>query len=68
MIDPDTWYRLDEVARAIDARPITLRRLFGRHAVRTPEGVVARANGMVARKVGRTWRVQLGTWAPGRSS
>lgn len=61
--DSCPWLPVRDAASLIHQHPITLRRRLARHAVRTPDGVVAEVDGMFARKLGNTWRVRLGRWA-----
>lgn len=62
----DRWLRLEEAARDLATSPVVLRRRLARHARRTDAGVVARVDGLEARKLGNEWRVRLGPWSPQR--
>ena len=57
-----SWMTVEQAASFLALPEITLRRTIERHARPTPEGgTVARADGITARKIGRLWRVWLGT-------
>lgn len=54
------WMTVEQAAAFLSVPAVTLRRSFERNARSTPEGgIVARANGITARKIGRLWRVWL---------
>ena len=55
------WFSIRTVATVIGYEPVPLRRLIERHARKGPDGTIeAVVDGLRARKLGRTWRVQLG--------
>ena len=54
------WLTVAAAAPILDYEPVSLRRLLDRHARRTADGgVEAVVDGVVGRKIGRSWRVQL---------
>jgi hypothetical protein len=55
------WLTTAEAASQLRQSEVTLRRRLARHARVTPDGVVARVDGMIARKSGSRWRIWLGT-------
>ena len=61
------WFSIRTVATVIGYEPVPLRRLIERHARKGPDGTIeAVVDGLRARKLGRTWRVQLGErWLAG---
>jgi len=62
------WMTVDQAAAFLSLPPVTLRRSLERNARATHDGgVVARVDGITARKLGRLWRVQLdATWLAGQ--
>ena len=55
------WFSIRSVAAVIGYAPVPLRRLIERHARKGPDGTIESVvDGLRARKLGRTWRVQLG--------
>jgi hypothetical protein len=62
--------RIGDAARLLDVNVITLRRAIERHARHDAEGRVHAAfDGVLARKLGRHWRVLLGPcWSVGPSA
>jgi hypothetical protein len=61
-----SWMRIDEAARILAVRVVTLRRAIDRNARRDSTGCIDAAfDGVRARKLGRHWRVLLDPcWAP----
>ncbi len=57
------WATLAEAAKVLNISPVILRRQILRHANRTKLGIVARFDGLTARKLGNQWRIHLGPWA-----
>jgi hypothetical protein len=59
------WISVRDAAVVLGFATISLRRLIERNARRAPDGSVeALVDGVRAKKLGRTWRVQLGErWA-----
>lgn len=54
------WVSVKTAAEFLDMSPEALRRALERHAVRAPDGVVeATIDGVLARKLGRSWRVSF---------
>ncbi len=62
------WLTATEAAELLRLNVRVFRRMLDRRARRGPDGAVeARFDGVVARKVGRTWRVALSPlWNPER--
>lgn len=60
------WLTATEAAEHLRLNVRVFRRMLDRRARRAPDGAVeARFDGVVARKVGRTWRVSLSEqWNP----
>lgn len=60
------WMSVREAAAVLGFAVVSLRRAIERNAQRAPDGgVEATFDGLRAKKLGRTWRVQLGPrWAP----
>jgi len=57
---PRTWMPVSKAADVLGFAPVSLRRAIERHARRGPDGTTeASFDGVVARKLGRTWRVKL---------
>jgi hypothetical protein len=57
------WLTTAEAAARLRQSEVTLRRRLARHARATAEGVVARVDGLIARKSGSRWLIWLGsTW------
>lgn len=61
----NTWISVREAAERLGFGVVSLRRLIERNARRAPDGgIEALIDGVRAKKLGRTWRVQLGErWA-----
>jgi hypothetical protein len=58
-----------DAASFLALKEVTLRRMLEREARREKDGVVARIDGVVGRKLGRGWRVWLGPgWSVAGSS
>ena len=58
--DPSPWMSVDAAATILSVSPVMLRRLLERSARRNASGLIeAAVDGIVARKVGRLWRVRL---------
>lgn len=56
------WMSVREAAAVLGFAVVSLRRAIERHARRAPDGgIEASFDGLRARKLGRTWRVQLGS-------
>lgn len=57
----ERWLGIDEAAGIVGMPVVTLRRAIERAARKKPDGAIeARFDGLVARKLGRRWRVWLG--------
>ncbi len=57
-----TWTSVEGAAGIVGVTPLALRRSIERNARRLPDGSIeARLDGIVARKLGRRWRVALST-------
>jgi hypothetical protein len=55
---------VEHAAAYLDLTPDALRKALERRARRGPDGaVVAELDGVLGRKLGRQWRIQLGPWA-----
>lgn len=63
------WVSVRIAARTLGFTPVSLRRAIERHARRAEDGTIeARFDGLRARKLGRTWRVQLSSaWTTERA-
>lgn len=58
------WMTVQDAAAFLSLQEVTLRRMLERAARREGDGIVARVDGVVGRKLGRGWRVWLGpAWA-----
>lgn len=58
---PSRWYAVDHAAAFLGVSAVQLRRMFERNARKEPDGtILARVDGLAARKLGRRWRVWLG--------
>lgn len=56
------WTSIREAALILGFGTVSLRRLIERHSRRAADGgIEAVVDGLRARKIGRTWRVQLST-------
>jgi hypothetical protein len=55
------WLTTTEAAGRLRQSEVTLRRRLARHAQVTPDGIVARVDGLVARKSGSRWLIWLGS-------
>jgi hypothetical protein len=55
------WLTTAEVAARLRQSEVTLRRRLARHAQVTPDGLVARVDGLIARKSGSRWLIWLGS-------
>jgi hypothetical protein len=60
------WLTVREAAAHLGYGVVSLRRLLDRHARRAPDGgVEAALDGLIGKKLGRSWRVTLGArWQP----
>ena len=60
------WLTVREAAAHLGYGVVSLRRLLDRHARRAPNGgVEAALDGLLGKKLGRSWRVTLGArWQP----
>lgn len=60
------WLTVREAAAHLGYGVVSLRRLLDRHARRAPDGgVEAALDGLLGKKLGRSWRVTLGArWQP----
>ena len=57
---PVRWMGIEDAAGILGVPVVSLRRTLERHATKGPDGSVeARVDGIVARKLGRLWRVAL---------
>lgn len=56
------WIPLADAADQLGTPIVTLRRMFDRHSKKIAGGVEATVDGIRARRLGRQWRVLLGTW------
>ena len=61
------WISIREAAKLVGYGEVSFRRLIERHARKGTDGTTAASvDGIRARKLGRTWRVQLGdAWLAG---
>ena len=61
------WMSIREAAKLVGYGEVSFRRLIERHARKGTDGTIASSiDGVRARKLGRTWRVQLGEgWLAG---
>lgn len=61
------WMSIREAAKLVGYGEVSFRRLIERHARMGTDGTIASSiDGVRARKLGRTWRVQLGEgWLTG---
>jgi len=58
--EPARWMGIDDAAGILGVPVVSLRRTIERNARKQPEGSIeARVDGVVARKLGRLWRVAL---------
>jgi hypothetical protein len=58
------WRSVEHAAAFLDLTPDALRKALERRARRATDGaIVAELDGVLARKLGRQWRIQLGPWA-----
>jgi hypothetical protein len=58
---------VQDAAAFLSLQEVTLRRTLERAARRGADGIVARVDGVIGRKLGRAWRVWLGpAWAVAR--
>ena len=55
------WLTTTEAAARLRQSEVTLRRRLARHAQVTPDGLVARVDGLVARKSSSRWLIWLGS-------
>ena len=55
------WLTTAEAAARLRQSEVTLRRRLARHAQVTPDGILARVDGLVARKSGSRWLIWLGS-------
>ena len=55
------WLTTTEAASRLRQSEVTLRRRLARYAQVTPDGIVARVDGLVARKSGARWLIWLGS-------
>jgi hypothetical protein len=55
------WLTTAEAAARLRQSEVTLRRRVARHAQVTPDGIVARVDGLIARKSGSRWLIWLGS-------
>ena len=55
------WLTTAEAAARLRQSEVTLRRRLARHAQVTPDGIVARVDGLLARKSGARWLIWLGS-------
>ena len=65
------WISVRHAAQRLELKEVGLRRMLARNAQRLPDGTIeARLDGLIARKIGRIWRVWLApAWSsPGSSS
>ena len=62
--DKQGWVSVAKAAQVLgEPSPEALRKRLDRNATKTPEGLVeAQFDGIKARKFGRNWRLQLGSW------
>lgn len=60
------WLTVRDAAAHLGYGVVSLRRLLDRHARRAPDGgVEAALDGLIGKKLGRSWRVTLGArWRP----
>lgn len=67
--DETRWLSVREAATVLGLAVVSLRRLIERHARRAPDGgIEASLDGVRAKKLGRTWRVQLSSaWTAERA-
>jgi hypothetical protein len=56
-----SWLTTAEAATRLRQSEVTLRRRLARHAQVTSDGIVARVDGLVARKSGSRWLIWLGS-------
>jgi hypothetical protein len=62
MSTPNAWMTVEKAAAFLSLQPVTLRRTLERNARPVPDGgIVAQVDGILARKLGRCWRVWLDT-------
>jgi len=54
------WMTIHDAAAFLSLQEVTLRRMLERAARREKDGIVARVDGVIGRKLGRGWRVWLG--------
>jgi hypothetical protein len=58
-----SWLSVEHAAEALDLSPEALRKALERRARKRSDGViVSEMDGIEARKLGRQWRVRLGSW------
>jgi hypothetical protein len=63
---PPSWVCTEAAARCLGMSAPALRKALDRRATRAPDGgIVAEMDGVMARKLGRLWRVFLGPWQVG---
>jgi hypothetical protein len=64
-MDDRLWLSIAHAAPLLDTSPDALRRSLERRALRTADGIEAQFDGVLARKLGRRWRVKLDArWLP----